>query len=70
MISPREKQIIGLVAQGHNSKEIANQLYISQHTVDSHRQKIKRILGVKNTAGMITRSFELGILKVMAESHQ
>ena len=38
----RELEIIELIAQGLNSTEIGNQLFISKHTVDTHRKNIYR----------------------------
>lgn len=61
-ISPREKEILYLVAFEKTTKEIAAQLYISTHTALSHRKNIMEKLEVKNTAGMVRRGFELGLL--------
>lgn len=60
----REKQIISLIAFEHTSCEIANKLFISDSTVDTHRRRIFKKLGVRNAAGMVRRSFELGILTI------
>lgn len=61
-ISSRERQVLKLIANELTTKEIADQLYISCHTALSHRKNIMNKLDVKNTAGMIRRGFELGIL--------
>lgn len=61
-ISDREKEILRLVAYEKTTKEIADQLYISCHTAVSHRKNIMQKLDVKNTAGMVRRGFELGLL--------
>ncbi len=62
-ISKRETEILKLVAFEYNTKEIAQQLYISAHTVISHRKNLLLKMEVKNTAGLIRRGFELGFLK-------
>lgn len=49
LLSKREKEIVGLIAQGKISKEIADELSISIHTVNRHRQNILEKLGVKNS---------------------
>ena len=50
VLSEREKEIIRLVAQEYTSREIAEQLYLSYHTVERHRKNILANLGVKNVA--------------------
>ncbi len=64
-ITPREKEVLTLIAYEHSSKEIANRLYVSYETVNSHRKNIMSKLQVKNTAGMIRVGFQKGILQIM-----
>lgn len=52
-ISHREAEIIRLVAEGLTNKEIADKLYLSAHTVTTHRKNIMSKLGVNNTAGLV-----------------
>ena len=52
-ISSREMEIIEYIAQGFTTKEIAAQLFLSVHTVMTHRKNIMNKLGVKNTAGIV-----------------
>lgn len=47
-LSDRELQVFQLIGQGLSGKTIAAQLHLSPHTIDSHREKIKRKLGLKN----------------------
>lgn len=63
-ISSREREILELIAHEYTTPQIATQLYLSTHTVDSHKKNIKVKLDVKNTAGMVRRGFELGLLSV------
>ncbi len=63
-ITPREAQILQLIAHEYTNLEIAQQLFISYHTVDSHRKSVMSKLMAKNTAGLIRRAFEVGILEV------
>jgi LuxR family transcriptional regulator len=44
----REKEIIKLIFQGYSSKQIAEKLFISPHTVGTHRKNIKYKLKIKN----------------------
>lgn len=52
-LSARELEIIKLIAQGFTNKEIAEKLYLSGHTVNTHRKNIMHKLGIKNTAGIV-----------------
>jgi DNA-binding CsgD family transcriptional regulator len=56
LLTLREKEIIQLVSQGSSSKEIAAKLFISKHTVESHRKHILRKLNVKNAPQMVNQS--------------
>lgn len=53
VISAREGQIISLIAEGLTNKEIADKLFLSSHTVNTHRKKIMSKLGIGNTAGLV-----------------
>lgn len=52
-ISEREMEIITLIAEGYSNKEIADKLFLSTHTVTTHRKNIMNKLGVNNTAGLV-----------------
>ncbi|MGK6352775.1 response regulator transcription factor [Parapedobacter sp. DT-150] len=52
-LSRRELEIIGLVRNGHTNQEIADTLFLSIHTVMTHRKNILHKLGVRNTAEML-----------------
>ncbi|HJZ41953.1 MAG TPA: LuxR C-terminal-related transcriptional regulator [Bacteroidales bacterium] len=51
-ISDREKDVLRLVALGNTNKEIAGKLFISSHTVITHRKNITAKLGIKTIAGL------------------
>lgn len=53
VLSEREKDIIICVAKGMNNKEIADYLYLSVHTVTTHRRNISNKLQIQTTAGLI-----------------
>jgi len=63
-ISHREQEVLMLVANECTTNEIAKKLYISTHTAITHRKHLLEKLGVKNTAGLVRRAFEVGILSV------
>lgn len=51
-ISKREISILRLVALGYTNKEIAEELFISPHTVITHRKHITKKLGIKTVSGL------------------
>ncbi len=67
-ITTRELQVLHLIAYEANMNEIASQLFISHHTVVSHRKRLIQKLKARNTAGLIRRAFELGILKISSSA--
>ncbi|MCK7528800.1 MAG: response regulator transcription factor [Ignavibacteriales bacterium] len=52
IISSREESILREIALGLSNKEIAEKLFISQHTVITHRKNITRKLGIKSVSGL------------------
>jgi len=52
-LSPREKEILQLIAEEHTSGEIAKLLFISEKTVEKHRAKLMEKLNVRNLAGLV-----------------
>lgn len=52
-LTARQRQILALVAQGHTNAEIATVLHLSKRTVESHRARLMRQVGVNNTAQLI-----------------
>jgi len=52
-LSERELEIIKLIAEGYTNAQISVVLYISNHTVNTHRKNIMKKLGVNNTAGIV-----------------
>lgn len=67
-ISNREHEVLELISFENTTREIASKLYISHHTVVSHRKNLMAKLGARNTAGLIRRAFEFGVLKVYSAS--
>ena len=61
-LTPRQKQILHLIAQGKNVKEIALDLKLSVKTVESHRAEIMQRLGIPNAAALIRYAARLAPL--------
>lgn len=62
VISNREKEVLQLVADGLTNPQIAAKLFISLHTVDSHRKNLLTKFGVNNTASLIRMAAKHGIV--------
>lgn len=57
-ISRREKEVLELIVKEHTTQEIANQLYISLKTVESHRSSLLAKLNARNSAGLVRIAME------------
>lgn len=67
-ISNREKEILYLIAHEHTTNEIATMLYLSTHTVLSHRKNLLWKMNVRNVAGLVRKGFEKGLLELKLSS--
>ena len=61
-LTTREKEILALIIKEYTTEEIANELFISAKTVESHRGNLIQKLGVKNSAGLVRVAFEKGLI--------
>lgn len=52
-LSERELEVIALIAEGYTNTQVADKLFLSAHTVTTHRKNIMKKLGVNNTAGIV-----------------
>jgi DNA-binding NarL/FixJ family response regulator len=62
IITRRESEILKLIADGFTNQEIADKLFISTSTVDSHRKNLLIKFDAKNTASLIKSAMEKGII--------
>jgi DNA-binding NarL/FixJ family response regulator len=62
-ISRREKDVLELIVKEHTTQEIADTLFISLKTVESHRRSLLTKLGVRNTAGLVRVAIENQLTK-------
>lgn len=63
-LTEREIEILKLIAEGLTNKEIADRLFISVRTVDTHRRNLHQKLNIKNTAGLINYAVKNKILDI------
>jgi DNA-binding NarL/FixJ family response regulator len=63
-LSSRESEIVRLVAEGYSSKDIAKMLYLSPHTVHTHRKNILRKLSIGSTSELVLYAVNTGLVKL------
>ena len=62
IISKRESEIITHIAEGFTNAQIAEKLFLSAHTINTHRKNIMSKLGVKNTAGIVMYAVKTNLI--------
>jgi DNA-binding CsgD family transcriptional regulator len=62
-ISPRERQVLQLVAEGKSTKEAASVLGISVKTASAHRTNLMSKLDIHETAGLVRFAIRLGLIR-------
>jgi DNA-binding NarL/FixJ family response regulator len=68
-LSPREIEVLALLAQGVAAESIADRLVISQKTVSSHLQRVMGKLGVHTRAQAVAEAYRIGLVNVDFEAH-
>ncbi len=63
-LSPRQREILKLVADGLNTKEIARHLSISAKTVETHRAQLMERLNIHDVAGLVRFAIKMGLVDV------
>ena len=63
-LTPREQEVMRLLAEGLSSKEVASKLFISPKTVENHRSSIMRKLDLNNTVDLVRYAARLGIIDI------
>ena len=62
-LTAREGELIRLISEELTMKEIAAQLFLSEHTVRTHRKNLMAKMDMKNTANIIKKTFILGFIE-------
>ena len=62
-ITPREMDVLMLICDGLNSKEIGNKLNMSSRTVETHKNKLLQKFGVSNSPQMVAMAFRNKLIK-------
>ena len=63
-LSQRELQVLRLIAAGNTTQEIASTLYVSVHTVNSHRKNILRKLNISSPIQLVVYAVENGLVQI------
>lgn len=63
LLSEREREILQLIAEGNGNKEVAGHLFLSVHTVETHRKNIVEKLGVHGAAELILYAVRKGLVR-------
>ncbi|MER5601960.1 response regulator transcription factor [Streptomyces sp. NPDC002265] len=63
VLTPREEEVLKLVAEGHSSKEIAELLFISIKTVHRHRENLLHKLGMRDRLGLTRYAIRAGLIE-------
>jgi NarL family two-component system response regulator LiaR len=61
-LTPREKEILTLIAAGHSNREIADQLFVSENTVKTHSSRVFDKLRVRRRVQAVQKARELGLI--------
>ncbi|MGH7606129.1 MAG: response regulator transcription factor, partial [Gemmatimonadales bacterium] len=61
-LSPRERQVVQLVAEGKSTKQIAEALHISPKTAEFHRGRVMKKLSIHETAGLVRYAIPSGLV--------
>ncbi len=62
VLTPRQREILQLVAEGHTSKDVAQRLGLSFKTVEAHRAQIMERLGVRELTGLVRFAVRVGLV--------
>ena len=61
-LTPRQREILQLIAEGHSTKDIASKLDLSVKTVDTHRSELMSRLGIHDIAGLVRYAIRVGLV--------
>ncbi len=64
LLTPREREVLQLIAEGKSNKEVAAQLFVSPTTVETHRARIMDKLDLHSTAEIVLYAVRKGIIKL------
>lgn len=63
-LTPREKEVLKLIAEGFTNQEIANQLYLSKKTIETHKENIMNKLNMHNRVELVKYAIRKGLINI------
>lgn len=63
VLTPRQREVLQLIAEGHSNKEIAGRLSLSPKTVETHRTELMERLGIHGVAGLVRYAIHIGLVQ-------
>jgi len=64
LLTPRQREILQLIAEGHSTKKIAHTLQVSVKTVETHRAQLMERLGIYDVAGLVRFAIRVGLVSL------
>lgn len=61
-LTPRQREVLQLIAEGHSTKEIARRLDLAVKTVESHRSQLMKQLDIHEVAGLVRYAMHVGLV--------
>ena len=62
LLTPRQREVLQLIAEGHSTKEIARRLDLSVKTVETHRTQLMKQLDIHEVAGLVRYAMRIGLI--------
>ncbi|MBS3744755.1 MAG: response regulator transcription factor [Wenzhouxiangellaceae bacterium] len=66
VLTPRQRQILQLIAEGHGTRRIGEMLHVSVKTVETHRAQLMDRLGIHDVAGLVRFAIRAGLIEPQA----
>ena len=63
-LTPRQREVLQLIAEGYTTRAIADTLKISVKTVETHRAQLMDRLGIRDVAGLVRYAIQVGLLQL------
>ena len=63
VLTPRQREVLQLIAEGRSSKDIARQLKLSVKTVETHRAQVMKRLGIHDVQGLVRYAIRVGLVR-------
>lgn len=63
LLSPRQREVLQLIAEGNSTKEMARKLHVSVKTIETHRMQLMERLNIHDIAGLVRYAIRVGLVK-------